>query len=215
MFLETKDIKSDFNGAVPLYFPDVSVDAGQSVLVLGASGSGKTTFLSVIAGLHKPAQGKVFVDGADVYSMPSSRRDRFRGQNFGFVFQNMHLVASLTVRQNIELAADIIKIRVDPNRTEHLMNSLGLWALKDRKPYSLSYGEQQRVAIARAVYLKPRILIADEPTSALDDDNTRIVIDLLQQQAHEASAALLIATHDNRVKSCFKNIVTFHHTKDQ
>lgn len=176
--------------------------------MLGPSGCGKTTLLSVLAGLLRPSDGTVRIEGQDFYSLPPSTRDRLRGQNFGFVFQTLHLLPSLTLAQNVALAADMAGVKPEPGRLDALLNSLGLTDRSHRKPNALSQGEQQRAAIARAVLLRPRIIVADEPTSALDDANAMAVMDLLEQQAQDTGAALLIATHDNRIKDRFRRIVT-------
>ena len=191
----------------PLRFADLSIHKGDSVLLLGPSGSGKTTLLSVLAGLLRPDAGQVLVEGREIYALPSRIRDHLRGQHFGFVFQTLHLLPSLTLRQNIALAADMAGIKAEEGRINHLLTALGLADKAHRKPDALSQGEQQRAAIARAVLNRPSIIIADEPTSALDDDNARTVIDLLERQAQDTGAALLIATHDNRIINRFANVL--------
>jgi ABC-type lipoprotein export system ATPase subunit len=130
-----------------------------------------------------------------------------RGEHFGFVFQTLHLLPSLTLRQNIALTADMAETKAEEGRLDYLLQTLGLADKAHRKPEALSQGEQQRAAIARAVLLKPQIIVADEPTSALDDANAQNVMTLLEQQAKDTGAALLIATHDNRIISRFKNII--------
>ncbi len=207
MFLKSKDITVVRKGGSTLQFPDIEVGHDDSVLLLGASGAGKTTFLSVLAGLLRPNAGQVLVDGGDFYAISSSKRDQERGQKFGFIFQTLHLLPSLTLRQNIALAADMANVPLQNERLEHLLKTLGLVDKADRKPDALSQGEQQRAAIARAVLLRPQIIMADEPTSALDDDNANSVMDLLEAQAKESGAALLVATHDNRIKGRFKTII--------
>lgn len=212
MFLNSRNIIVQHKGSVtPLPFPDLSINPGDRTVLLGASGSGKTTLLSVIAGLLPPAQGTVSIEGQDLYALPSGKRDRLRGQNFGFIFQTLHLLPSLTLAQNIMLAADMAKTRPEEGRLSQLLATLGLADKAHRRPGALSQGEQQRAAIARAALLRPRIIVADEPTSALDDANTRAVMDLLEKQAHDTGAALLIATHDRRIKDRFKKTIMLAH----
>ena len=177
------------------------------MLLLGPSGSGKTTLLSVLAGLLRPSMGSVLIEDKDFYALSASSRDKIRGQNFGFIFQTLHLLPSLTLSQNIALAADMAGSKLDKERLDYLLKILGLADKSHRKPDALSQGEQQRAAIARAVLLKPKIIMADEPTSALDDDNAQAVMNLLENQANDTGAALLIATHDSRIKNRFKNII--------
>ncbi|MGB4057475.1 MAG: ABC transporter ATP-binding protein [Alphaproteobacteria bacterium] len=207
MFLESKNIIVSWAGSPSLDFPDLSIRKGDGMLLLGPSGSGKTTLLSALAGLLQPTKGKISVEGKDFYALPSRDRDHLRGQNFGFVFQTLHLLPSLTLRQNIALAADMAEMKAEDGRLDHLLQTLGLADKAHRKPDALSQGEQQRAAIARAVLLRPQIIMADEPTSALDDANAQTVMTLLEQQAKDTGAALLIATHDNRITGRFKNIV--------
>jgi len=207
MFLGSKNIIVRREGAAPLSFPDLSINTGDAVLLLGPSGSGKTTLLSVLAGLLKPSQGQVLIEDKDFYALSSSARDHVRGQSFGFVFQTLHLLPSLTLAQNIALAADMAETQAEEGRLERLLKTLGLTDKAHRKPNALSQGEQQRAAIARAVLLRPKIIMADEPTSALDDANAEGVMNLLEEQAKDTGAALLIATHDNRITNRFQNII--------
>ncbi len=207
MLLETKNIVIRREADLSLSFPDMMMSRGQSILLLGASGCGKTTFLSILAGLLKPDQGQVVIDGQDFYALSSVARDHVRGQRFGFVFQTLHLLPSLTLSQNIQLAADMAGVKPEDGRLVHLLKTLGLADKAHRKPGALSQGEQQRAAIARAVLLKPDIIMADEPTSALDDVNAKAVMDLLEAQAKDTGAALLIATHDGRIIDRFQTVI--------
>jgi putative ABC transport system ATP-binding protein len=206
-FIESNDIVVRRPGAQALQFADLSIHREDSVLLLGPSGSGKTTLLSVLAGLLRPGTGRVLVENQDIYALHARRRDHLRGQHFGFVFQTLHLLPSLTLRQNVALAADMLGIKVEAGRIDYLLGTLGLADKAQRRPDGLSQGEQQRAAIARAVLNRPSIIIADEPTSALDDANARIVMELLEHQAQDTGAALLIATHDTRIIDRFENVI--------
>jgi putative ABC transport system ATP-binding protein len=206
-FIESKGIVVRRPGSQVLHFADLFIHKKDSVLLLGPSGSGKTTLLSVLAGLLQPSTGQVLVEGQDIYALPSRVRDHLRGQHFGFVFQTLHLLPSLTLTQNIALAADMVSIEAEEGRIDYLLGTLGLADKAHRKPDALSQGEQQRAAIARAVLNRPSIIIADEPTSALDDANAHTVMDLLERQAQETGAALLIATHDTRIINRFANVI--------
>mgnify|MGYP001549879317 CR=1 FL=1 len=207
VFLQSKNMSVQRQGSRVLSFPDLSIHAGDAVLVLGPSGSGKTTLLSVMAGLLKPYSGQVLIEGRDLYGMSPAKRDQLRGKSFGFVFQSLHLLPSLTLAQNIALAADMAVTKKEGGRLEYLLETLGIADKADRKPDALSQGEQQRAAIARAVFMRPKIIMADEPTSALDDHNAMAVMKLLEDQATDTGAALLIATHDSRVKDRFTKII--------
>jgi len=211
-FIESKAIVVCRPGAQALRFADLSIHREDSMLLLGPSGSGKTTLLSVLAGLLHPSTGRVLVENRDIYALRSRMRDHLRGRHFGFVFQTLHLLPSLTLRQNIALAADMLGVKAEDGRIDHLLGTLGLADKAHRKPDALSQGEQQRAAIARAVLNRPSIIVADEPTSALDDSNSQKVMDLLEHQAQETGAALLIATHDTRIMNRFQNVM---HLNDQ
>lgn len=211
MFIDSHAITVSRAGSPPLHFADLSIRAGESVLLLGPSGAGKTTLLSVLAGLLRPTEGRVLIDGRDIYALTPRERDRLRGRHFGFVFQTLHLLPSLTLRQNIALAAAMAHMKPEEGRLDGLLQILNLSDKAQRRPEHLSQGEQQRAAIARAVLLRPRIIIADEPTSALDDANAQTVITLLEQQAKDSGAVLLIATHDNRITGRFEHIIRLEH----
>ncbi|MDE1153347.1 MAG: ABC transporter ATP-binding protein [Micavibrio sp.] len=193
--------------SLPLSFPDISIQKGERLLLLGPSGSGKTTLLSVLAGLLAPTQGNVTFNGEDFYSMAARKRDMVRGRSFGFVFQTLHLLPSLNLRQNIALAADMAGLDADQGRISAILETLGLSSKAHRKPEALSQGEQQRAAIARAILNRPEIILADEPTSALDDANAKAVMELLGRQAEDTGAALLIATHDSRIVPYFNTVI--------
>jgi putative ABC transport system ATP-binding protein len=189
-------------------YPDISLEKNDVVLLTGPSGSGKTTLLSVLSGLLPPSTGHVRFAEHDVYQMPLPTRDKLRGQKMGFVFQTLHLLPSLTLRQNVMLAAPMAGCAVDHDRIDMLLGELGLSARAHAYPRELSQGEQQRAAIARAVLNKPSIIFADEPTSALDRENALNVIELLQIQAGLANAALLVASHDDRIMPAFIKVLS-------
>ena len=199
MLLSATHLCIERSQSAKLALPDIHLAANESVLLLGPSGSGKTTLLSVLAGLLPPTQGHVLFDDHDLYSLSKGSRDRLRGQKFGFIFQTLHLLPSLTLRQNILLAQDMSGQKAEAGHVDTLLHVLGLTDKAGRKPDALSQGEQQRGAIARAMLLKPALILADEPTSALDDQNATLVIDLLKAQAKECGSALIVATHDNRL----------------
>ena len=205
--LSSVNITLDRGAGHRFAYPDLDIKEKDTLLLTGASGSGKTTFLSMLAGLLPPSTGKVVFQGQDFYAADSKMRDRLRGQRMGFVFQTLHLLPSLTLRQNIALAASMSGHALDEKRLEELLVQLGLKHRAHAKPEQLSQGEQQRAAIARAVLNKPALILADEPTSALDRDNAFKVIELLQWQAEQTGAALLVATHDDRIMSAFTKVI--------
>jgi putative ABC transport system ATP-binding protein len=194
-------------GCAPLHYPDISINAGQHALLMGPSGCGKSTLLSVMAGMLPPGAGSILFSGQDIYALSLQERDRLRGAKMGFVFQNLHLIPSLSVRQNVAIAAGMANVSEDAERLDGILSTLGLAELQNRPPRALSQGEKQRAAIARAIINEPVLIIADEPTSALDDANALKVVDLLQSCARETGAALLIATHDSRLRSAIPHVI--------
>lgn len=199
MLLSATGLVIERAGAARLPLPDIQIAPGEALLMLGPSGSGKTTLLSVLAGLLPPTHGQVMFNDSNLYGLTVPQRDKLRGHKFGFIFQTLHLLPSLSLRQNILLAQDMSGQKAEAGRVDSLLQNLGLAEKAHRKPDALSQGEQQRGAIARAVLLKAAIILADEPTSALDDQNAGLVIDLLKAQARESGSALVVATHDNRL----------------
>jgi putative ABC transport system ATP-binding protein len=172
-----------------------------NVLVVGPSGCGKTTLLHLIAGLLLPVQGRVVVAGQDLARLSSSDRDRFRGRHIGIVLQQFHLLPTLTALQNLLVAQSIAGLPVDHAAAHATLDALDVDERVNAYPHQLSVGQQQRVAIARALVNRPKLLLADEPTSNLDDEACAAVSDLLLGAAERQGVSLLIATHDNRLKS--------------
>ena len=181
---------------------ELVLQAGQSCVVRGASGSGKSTLLSILAGLLPPTSGEVLLAGQSLYALSERQRDLWRAQHLGMVPQRHHLLASLSIKQNLQLAQSLAQ-REDVSRLQALMDRLGLTPLARQRPEQLSQGQQQRAALARALVHAPVLVLADEPTSALDDANARAVIDLMLELTQEARVALLVATHDARLNGLF------------
>jgi len=178
--------------------------AGEHWLVLGASGSGKTTFLNLVAGLLRPSEGEIEIDGQPLAKLEGAALDRWRGRSVGIVPQKLHLVSSLDVLQNLLLAPYLAGLPVDQARALGLLGKLELKEKAGEKPHQLSHGQAQRVAIARAVMNRPKLLLADEPTANLDDANCFSSLDLLQNQARDCGATLIVATHDQRARARFE-----------
>ena len=181
---------------------ELALEAGRSCVIRGASGSGKSTLLSILAGLLPPTSGEVLLAGQSLYALGESQRDSWRARHLGMVPQRHHLLASLSIRQNLQLAQSLAQ-REDASRLQALMDRLGLTPLARQRPEQLSQGQQQRAALARALVHAPVLVLADEPTSALDDANARTVIDLMLELTQEARVALLVATHDARLNGLF------------
>lgn len=205
MLLKVSELQFAHSGQSPLTFPDFQVNTGESLLILGKSGSGKTTLLNLLAGLLKPKRGEVVLDGVNLSSISEQELDQFRGKNIGIVFQKPHLIAALNVRQNLELAHFFSKKKGQD--IPRLLTDLGISTKSNSSVLTLSEGEAQRVSIARALANSPKLILADEPTSSLDDENTEKVIQLLKSQATKIGAALIIVTHDQRVKNHVSNFI--------
>ena len=179
--------------------------AAEHWLVLGASGSGKTTLLNLIAGLLKASEGAIDVGGESLAKLNGAALDRWRGRTVGIVPQKLHLVSSLSVLQNLLLAPYLAGLPLDESRALGLLENLSIKDKATAKPHQLSHGQAQRVAIARAVMNRPKLLLADEPTSNLDDMNCLSALDVLEKQATDCGATLIVATHDQRAKQRFGN----------
>jgi putative ABC transport system ATP-binding protein len=156
-----------------------------------------------LGGIRRATSGKAELLGRDLSKLSGAELDKFRGRNTGIIFQQLHLVSSLTVSQNVMLARYFAGYEQNKNDLRKVLKMLGILELESRYPSELSVGQQQRVAIARALINQPKLLLADEPTAALDDQNCQQVIRELLTIAEENEAALLVATHDNRIKNMF------------
>lgn len=200
-------LRHDFGERTILDIPDWTVHKAEHCIVLGPSGSGKSTLLNILAGILRPMKGTVSVWGQDMGSLEAGALDAFRGRHIGIVFQTLHLVSALCVADNLRLARYIAGLPRHESRVHRLLDDLGLGPLKAARPRTLSQGEAQRVAIARAVINEPKVILADEPTSALDDANTAQVLELLCEQAKACGAALIIATHDRRIRDRFTAVL--------
>jgi len=198
---ELRDVRHEYAGKEVLRVDAWIAQQGEQWLMLGPSGSGKTTLLHILAGILKPTAGTVVVSGQDFATLQSSQRDRFRGMNVGIVLQQLHLMDSLSVMDNLLLAQMLAAIPQDRARVSEVLAGLDLADKAGARPYELSFGQAQRVAIARAIVNRPKLLLADEPTSNLDDARCLQAVELLQSQASACGATLVIATHDQRIKT--------------
>lgn len=179
---------------------DISVDAGEIVLLLGPSGSGKTTLVSMLGGLLSPTMGTVQIDGVGVLQ-PGHDASRMRLRSIGFVFQSFNLLGSLTAAENVALPLRLLGIRKGAalDRAAALLNSVGLETRRAAYPATLSGGEKQRVSLARALVAGPRVLLADEPTASLDTNRGREAMELLRRSVHQGGQACVVVTHDTRL----------------
>ena len=206
--LATHQLTFDYGPAKQFAFPDVYCANREALLILGQSGTGKTTFLHLLALLLKPKSGSVLIDQTDLAQLGPAETAAFRAKHVGIVYQKPHFVSALSVLDNLLLANYLANKLQDKSRARELANQLGFGEHLGKKTHQLSQGEQQRVSIARAVMNQPDVILADEPTSSLDDENTDRVVTLLRNQSEQIGASLIVVTHDQRLKDAFQNRVS-------
>lgn len=205
--LATNQLTFEYDPAKQFAFPDVYCANREALLILGRSGTGKTTFLHLLALLLRPKSGSVVIDQTDLTKLSPAETAAFRAKHLGIVYQKPHFVSALSVMDNLLLANYLAGKPQDKNRARDLAAQLGFADHLNKKTHQLSQGEQQRVSIARAVMNQPDTILADEPTSSLDDENTNRVIKLLHEQSEQIGASLVVVTHDQRLKDVFQNRV--------
>lgn len=188
-----------YQGGSSIIFPDCDVPQGGVLLVRGASGSGKSTWLALAGALLRPSHGQITVAGQDLAALTPAQSDAWRAKTIGFLPQKLHLSAALTVQANLELAFYASGQPNDAAAVDAALQALGVSDLRHRKPSQLSGGQAQRVALARALLRRPQVILADEPTASLDDASARAALELLQSAARRCRATLVVATHDARV----------------
>lgn len=199
--IETSELTFTFDNKRIFNYPAIKCDKGQKLLIYGNSGRGKSTLLHLLAGILTPNHGQIIIDGVDITKLRFGNTDKYRGQKIGFIPQRLHLIHSLNVQDNILAACYFAKKKANKDRLYNITEELKITPLLDRKPQSLSLGEQQRVCIARAIINSPAILLADEPTSSLDEKNTEKVMELLDRACHIDNTALIVVSHDERIKN--------------
>ncbi len=175
------------------------IPKGQMVAVIGASGSGKSTLLHIIGGVDKPTNGKVYVDGNDVFAQNDSNLAVFRRRQVGLIYQFYNLIPILTAEENIVLPASLDSRKPDKARLMELAELVGIKERLSHLPSQLSGGQQQRVSICRALFTNPSILLADEPTGNLDSKNSREITELLRRTNRELKQTMVIVTHDEDI----------------
>jgi putative ABC transport system ATP-binding protein len=186
---------------------DIEVNSGEAVAIVGASGSGKSTLLGLLAGLDMPTQGKVHLNGIDIFSLSEDDRAALRGKILGFVFQSFQLLPALTAIENVMLPLELAGFKKADATALRLLERVGLGKRLKHYPKQLSGGEQQRVAIARAFSTDPKLLLADEPTGNLDAATGTQIIELMFELNREHGTTLVLVTHDEAISNrCSRQI---------
>ena len=180
----------------------LKIKKGEFIIISGPSGAGKTTLLNMVSGIDLPSSGEVMISGNSIKSFSKNQLNELRRKTIGMVFQAHALMPLLSAYENVELPLRILGIsgKERKNKTEEILEILGLKYRMSHRPYELSGGERQRVSVARALVRKPKILVADEPTSQLDSVNTEIVFDQIKDICKKFNTTVILATHDQRMK---------------
>ena len=183
------------------------IEKGEFVIILGASGAGKSTVLNILGGMDTNDEGEVWIDGVNISNYDETQLTYYRRDDVGFVFQFYNLVPNLTAKENVELAAEIVKDAWD---AEEALKAVGLGHRLHNFPAQLSGGEQQRVSIARAIAKKPKILLCDEPTGALDYQTGKQVLKILQEMSRDYGATVIIVTHNTALAPLANRVIHMH-----
>ena len=209
--LETKDLRKIYgSGDTEVRALDgvnLQIENGEFVAIVGTSGSGKSTLLHMLGGLDRPTDGKVFVDGKDIFSLKEEALTIFRRRKIGFVFQSYNLVPVLNVYENIVLPIELDGGKVNKEFIQKIVQTLGLDGRLDALPSQLSGGQQQRVAIARALAAAPAIILADEPTGNLDSKTSQDVLSLLKVTSQKFSQTIVMITHNEEIAQMADRII--------
>lgn len=184
-----------------------SVERGEFVAIVGASGSGKSTLLHLIGGVDRPTEGKVYIDGKNIYSLNDDNLAIFRRRQIGLIYQFYNLIPILNVEENITLPLDLDNRKPDKNNLNNLLNLLGLTNRRKYLPNQLSGGEQQRTSIGRALITNPTIILADEPTGNLDSKASDDIVELLIKSNKEYSQTIILITHNMEIAKCADRII--------
>lgn len=208
MLLDITDLQKSFTApdgerTLIVDVPRFTLEAGEHVAVRGASGSGKTTFLNLIAGILQADKGRIQLDGQDMATLSEGKRDRLRARTLGYVFQNFNLLQGYTALENVMLGM-LFGPGVDAKHARSLLERVGLSHRINYRPAQLSIGQQQRVAVARALANKPKLVLADEPTGNLDQRHAGEALALIREVCRENGAALLLVSHDPAILGAFE-----------
>ena len=203
----TKTYGKDESKVVAINNVSFSVQKGEFVAIVGASGSGKSTLLHLIGGVDRPTSGKVFIDGKDIYQMDDDSLAIFRRRQIGLIYQFYNLIPILNVEENITLPCDLDNQKVEKQRLNALLQSLGLENRRTHLPNELSGGQQQRTSIGRAIITNPSIILADEPTGNLDSKSSNEIVNLLKKSNKEYKQTIIMITHNIEIAKIADRII--------
>lgn len=213
-FIELKNVKKHYTmGEVLIKAVDdvsFSIDKGEFVIILGASGAGKSTILNLLGGMDHVTEGSIYVDGKDISKYDKKMLTKYRREDIGFVFQFYNLVQNLNALENVELAVEICK---NPMNPVEVIESVGLKDRMKNFPSQLSGGEQQRVAIARALAKNPKVLLCDEPTGALDYNTGKSILKLLSDTLKKYNMTVVVITHNSALAPIADKVITVKNGK--
>jgi putative ABC transport system ATP-binding protein len=211
--IEVKDITKSYgnneNRSQVLKGISLKIESGDFTVILGASGSGKSTFLNVISGLEKPDSGSILYDSQDITLLPDDELTEFRRKNVGFIFQQYYLLPNMNVDKNVKMGADL----AENQDYKAIISAVGLSDKLQKYPSELSGGEQQRVSVARALAKKPRVLFLDEPTGALDEETGRQVLDYICALQKEYHFTIVMVTHNSNIAEMANTVVRMNSGK--
>ena len=183
-----------------------SIEKGELVVILGPSGAGKTTCLNILGGMDEATSGTLIIDGVEITKLKGKDLIKYRRHDIGFVFQFYNLIQNLTALENVELAVQLCKDHLNP---EKVLKKVGLKDRLDNFPSQLSGGEQQRVSIARAIAKNPKLLLCDEPTGALDYKTGKQILKLLEDTCHKEGMTIIIVTHNSAIADMADKVIKF------
>ena len=213
-FIELKNVKKSYDmGEVVIKAVDdvsFSIDKGEFVIVLGASGAGKSTILNLLGGMDQVTEGSIYVDGNEISKYDKKMLTKYRREDIGFVFQFYNLIQNLNAVENVELAVEICK---DPMEPVEVLKNVGLGERLQSFPSQLSGGEQQRVSIARAIAKNPKLLLCDEPTGALDYNTGKAILKLLSDTLKMYNMTVIVITHNSAIAPIADKIITVKNGK--
>lgn len=203
----TKKYGKGENEVIAVNNMSFSINKGEFVSIVGSSGSGKSTLLHLLGGVDRPTSGKVFIEGKDIYSLNNDKLAIFRRRQIGLIYQFYNLLPILNVEENITLPCDLDGRKVNEDRLNELLTTLGLENRKKHLPNQLSGGQQQRVSIGRALMNNPSIVLADEPTGNLDSKASDEIVELLKMSNKKFNQTIIMITHDLEIAKLADRII--------